>query len=126
MSMVEKLFSLVGKRALVTGGSSGIGRMIGTALMHAGAHVTITSRREERSAAAAKELNALGTAGAAEGIGGDLRSEEGTAMLVAALQKRTDTLDILINNAGASWSERLESFPYQAWARVLNLNVVGL
>src|SRR5690606_12197056 len=33
---------------------------------------------------------------------------------------------ILFNNAGASWGERLESFPYQAWARVLNVNVTGL
>ena len=42
------------------------------------------------------------------------------------MKARTDRLEILINNAGLSWGERFESFPYQAWARVMNVNVTGL
>ncbi|MBK5190283.1 MAG: SDR family NAD(P)-dependent oxidoreductase [Methanosarcinales archaeon] len=47
MSVFEKLFSLKGKTALVTGGATGIGNMIATALVEAGASVIIASRKEE-------------------------------------------------------------------------------
>ena len=46
--------------------------------------------------------------------------------LAAEVGKRTDKLDILINNAGVSWGAPLESFPYSAWAKVMNVNVTGL
>ncbi|MCT7377495.1 SDR family oxidoreductase [Chelativorans salis] len=126
MTIFEELFSLAGKTALVTGGASGIGRMAASAMVRAGAHVMIASRRGDQCAAVAKELNALDAAGSAEGFAGDVGSEEGVTQLAAAVSERTDKLHILFNNAGASWGERLESFPYHAWARVLNINVTGL
>ncbi|WP_159588453.1 MULTISPECIES: SDR family oxidoreductase [Chelativorans] len=126
MTIFEELFSLAGKTALVTGGASGIGRMAASAMVRAGAHVMIASRRGEQCAAMARELNELDVPGSAEGFAGDVGSEEGVTQLAAAVGERTDRLDILFNNAGASWGERLESFPYHAWARVLNINVTGL
>lgn len=126
MSYVEELFSLKGKRALVTGGASGIGHMAATALVHAGAHVMIASRRGEECEATAEELNALDAAGSAEGFAGDVGTEEGVNALAKAVGERGDKLHILFNNAGVSWGERLESFPYSAWARVMNVNVTGL
>ena len=46
--------------------------------------------------------------------------------LVEAVKQRTGRLDILINNAGASWGEPFATFPYHGWAKVLNVNVTGL
>ena len=126
MSYLEELFSLKGKRALVTGGASGIGQMAATALVQAGARVMIASRRGEECEATAEELNALEADGSAEGFAGDVGTEEGINALAKAVSERGDKLHILFNNAGVSWGERLESFPYSAWARVMNVNVTGL
>lgn len=126
MSIIEDLFSLAGKKALVTGGATGIGRMAATALVEAGADVMIASRKGEDCAQAAEEINALGAAGKADGFAGDVGSEEGVAALVEEVKRRTEGLHILFNNAGLTWGEPYETFPYHAWARVLNVNVAGL
>jgi NAD(P)-dependent dehydrogenase (short-subunit alcohol dehydrogenase family) len=126
MSYLDELFSVAGKKALVTGGATGIGRMAATALVEAGAEVMIASRKGEDCEKVAGELNALGASGKAEGFAGDVGSEEGVAALAGEVKKRTDGLDILINNAGLSWGAPLKEFPYSAWARVLNVNVTGL
>ncbi|WP_421853652.1 SDR family oxidoreductase [Oricola sp.] len=126
MSYLENLFSVRGKCALVTGGATGIGRMIAEGLMGGGASVIIASRKGEVCEETAAELNALGLPGAAEGVAGDVSTEEGVAALVAAVSSRVDRLDILVNNAGATWGEPLEDFPYKAWKRVLDVNVTGL
>lgn len=126
MSYIDELFSVAGKRALVTGGATGIGRMAATALVKAGADVMIASRKGSDCVKAAEELNALGADGKAEGFAGDLGTEEGIAALVGEVRSRTDRLHILFNNAGATWGEPYETFPYHAWARVLNVNVTGL
>ena len=126
MSYLDGLFSIAGKTALVTGAATGIGRMAATALVEAGARVLIASRKADDCARVAAELNALGAPGSAEGFGGDVSSEEGIAALVTEVKARTERLDILINNAGVSWGEPLETFPYKAWARVLGVNVTGL
>jgi NAD(P)-dependent dehydrogenase (short-subunit alcohol dehydrogenase family) len=126
MSYLEELFSVAGKTALVTGAATGIGRMAAAALVQAGARVLIASRKGEDCARAAEELNGLGAPGSAEGFAGDVSSEAGVAALVEEVQRRTQSLDILINNAGVTWGEPLETFPYHAWARVLNVNVTGL
>lgn len=126
MSFIEELFSVAGKRALVTGGATGIGRMAATALVRAGADVMIASRKGSECEKAAEEMNALQADGKAEGFAGDLGTEEGIAALAGEVKARTDRLHILFNNAGATWGEPYESFPYHAWVKVLNVNVTGL
>ena len=76
MGYLDNLFSVEGKVALVTGGATGIGRMVATGLVMGGA--------------------------------------------------RTDKLHILVNNAGITWGEPLETFPHAAWQKVMNVNVGGL
>lgn len=125
MSYVETLFSVRGKTALVTGGATGIGRMIAEGLVQSGANVLITSRKGADCEKVAAELNQLG-GGKAEGFAGDVSSEAGIAALVEAVKSRTDRLDILMNNAGAAWGEPLKTFPYKAWSKVLDVNVVGV
>ena len=130
MSIFEELFSLSGKKALVTGGATGIGRMIATALVRAGADVMIASRRADACTAVAEELNRLasdeGSGGSVTGFAGDVSTQDGIEALVGEVKSRTDRLNILFNNAGATWGAPLEEFPYDAWAKVLGVNVAGL
>jgi len=130
MSIFERLFSLEGKTALVTGGATGIGTMIATGLVEAGADVMIASRKAEDCLKVADQLNAhakaVGAKGSAAGFGGDVSTEEGITALANEVKSRTDALNILFNNAGTSWGARMDEFPYHAWKRVLDLNVTGL
>ena len=130
MSIFEELFSLSGKKALVTGGATGIGRMIATGLVRAGADVMLASRKGEECAAVAAELNAIASkensGGTATGFAGNVATEEGVAALVSEVRSRTDALHILFNNAGTTWGAPIEEFPYGSWSRVLDVNVTGL
>lgn len=124
---LEALFSLEGKVALVTGGATGIGRMAAEGLASAGARVLIASRKAEACQQAADEINQAGYVGRAEGFGGDVANAAGVAALVDELRQRCpDGLDILINNAGRAWGAPLGSFPFEAWEKVMSLNVAGL
>ncbi|MCV0393936.1 MAG: SDR family oxidoreductase [Rhizobiaceae bacterium] len=126
MGYLDELFSVKGKTALVTGGATGIGRMAATALVRAGARVLIASRKAEDCEKVAAELNEMGGDGSAEGFGGNVATEEGVKELANAVGQRADRLHILLNNAGTTWGEKIDTFPYSAWARVLNVNVTGL
>lgn len=123
---MNTLFGLAGKTALVTGGATGIGRMAAEALVRAGARVLIASRKGDACEAVAKELNALGASGSAEGFAGDAGTEAGVDAMVAEVQARTDKLDILMNNAGITWGAPMGQFPFDAWNKVMSVNVAGL
>lgn len=117
---LTSLFGLEGRRAVVTGGSRGIGRMIVEGLLDAGCEVLITARKVEQVVAAADELSAKGPVTA---VPTDLSTDEGIEHLAAAVGERWDGLDILVNNAGASWGEPLDDFSTAGWDKVMNVNV---
>src|SRR5580700_2833078 len=102
MIAANELFSVRGRTALVTGGATGLGRICAEALLSAGARVLIASRKAEACEAAAQELSALGPC---EGFGGTVANEAGVAALAGETRRRTNTLHILINNAGLTWGE---------------------
>ena len=120
------LFDLSGKTALVTGGATGIGRMATEGLAAAGARVLIASRKADACEAVAREVNALGLPGKVEGFGGDVATEAGIDALVAEVKSRTDKLNILMNNAGRTWGAPMGEHPYDAWSKLLALNVTGM
>ncbi|KAA0913039.1 SDR family NAD(P)-dependent oxidoreductase [Aquicoccus porphyridii] len=120
------LFDLSGKVALVTGGATGIGRMATEGLAAAGARVLICSRKADACEAVAKEVNALGLPGSVEGFGGDVATEAGIDAIVKEVEGRTGTLHILMNNAGRTWGAPLGEHPYEAWDKLLKLNVQGM
>ena len=126
MDYLENLYGVKGKTALVTGGSSGIGKMIATALVSAGAHVMLVSRKGEQCEAVANDLNALQAAGTAEGFTGDVSSEASILALAARVKKTTGKLDILVNNAGTTWGAPIGTFPYAQWEKTMAVNVAGL
>lgn len=109
---------LDGRRALVTGGSAGIGFMIARGLAAAGAEVVIASRKAEACEAAAKEISAVGSCTA---LPADLAKEESWDALAAALGP--GPLHVLVNNAGAAWGAPIDDYPAAAFDKVLKLNV---
>ncbi|SCV74479.1 BQ2448_8118 [Microbotryum intermedium] len=142
-------FSVKGKVVLVTGGAKGIGKMISTGFVAAGAKVYISSRDKKSCDAVAQELTKLGP-GSAHSLPAvrstfgasstalsprhadipifsclfqDLASYEGVEALVAELSKREKHLNVLVNNAGNNWGAPLEEYPDAAWDRVLTLNL---
>jgi len=124
--MLQELFGLNGKTALVTGGGTGIGAMIAQGLAGAGARVLICSRKIEVVKAMAAQINASGISGNVEAFAGDVSSEAGVEAIAAEVTNRTDTLNILVNNAGITWGAPLGQFPFKAWEKVMGVNVAGL
>jgi NAD(P)-dependent dehydrogenase (short-subunit alcohol dehydrogenase family) len=123
MFKLPDLFSVAGRTALVTGGATGLGRVCAEALLSAGARVLIASRKAEACEAAAAELAGIGPC---EGFGGTVASEPGVAAMAQEVRRRTNELHILVNNAGATWGEPFERFPWKGWDRVMSVNVTGL
>ncbi|WP_406036516.1 glucose 1-dehydrogenase [Micromonospora sp. NBC_00898] len=114
------LFSVEGKTVLVTGGSRGIGLMIARGFVQAGARVIISSRKADVCERVAKEFAAEGHC---EAIPADLSHDEGAQGLAAAVRERTDRLDVLVNNAGATWGAPLEEYPEAAFDKLWAVNV---
>lgn len=117
----NKLFSLEGRVALVTGGHRGIGRMISEGFLAQGAKVYISGRKAEACEAAAAEMgdNCFS-------VPGDVSTVEGCKALAAEIGSHEEKLDILINNAGVAWGEEYLSFPEAGWDKVMDTNVKGL
>jgi NAD(P)-dependent dehydrogenase (short-subunit alcohol dehydrogenase family) len=119
----DPLFDISGKVALVTGGTSGIGRMIAEGFVRRGVRTYITSREQGRSDAVAAELSKFGTC---YGLAADLAVESAPAALAAALAKREEKLDILVNNAGAGTRGKIEELTAADWDGVMDVNVKSL
>jgi NAD(P)-dependent dehydrogenase (short-subunit alcohol dehydrogenase family) len=117
---MKDLFTISGKTAVVTGGSSGIGLMMAKGFVEAGARVYIASRKADVCEKVAKELSGSGECVA---IPADLSREEGAKALGDAIKKKETRLDILVNNAGATWGGPFEDFPAHGWSKVLDINV---
>jgi NAD(P)-dependent dehydrogenase (short-subunit alcohol dehydrogenase family) len=115
-----QLFDLTGKRALVTGGTRGIGAMMARGLLQAGARVVISSRKADACEQAQAELSRFGDV---QAIPADLSRHDECLRLAELVTAGGEPLDILVNNAGATWGEPLETFPDAAWDKVLDLNL---
>ena len=116
----QALFDLTGKVAVVTGGSRGIGLMMARGLLQAGGRVVISSRKKEACDEAVAHLAAYGDVRA---VPADLSTPDECRRLADEVAATEDRLDVLVNNAGATWGEPLETFPPSAWDRVLDLNL---
>lgn len=117
---MSDLFSLSGKKALVTGGAQGLGRMIAEGLLRAGATVAITSRKADICEAAADEMASLGTCVA---LPADLSTPEAAVDLVLRYREALGECHILVNNAGKTWGGAVDTFPDKAWPGVMAVNV---
>jgi len=117
------LFSVTGRTVVVTGGTRGIGRMIAGGFVAGGATVVVSSRKAEAVEATVAELSDIGTC---TGVPADLSTEDGARRLADAVATDHDHIDVLVNNAGATWGAPLAEHDTASWNRVLNLNVQGV
>jgi NAD(P)-dependent dehydrogenase (short-subunit alcohol dehydrogenase family) len=104
---------------LVTGGTRGLGLAIARGFARAGATVVVTSRKQDACDEAAEILRAEGTGTA---LAADLSTAHGRD-LVIDLVRRQGTLDVLVNNAGATWGAPVEGYPLAAFDKLWELNV---
>ncbi len=121
---IQRLFSVEGKIALVTGGSRGIGEMIAAGFLANGVKVYISSRKAAACESTATRLMEQ-FGGECIALPADASTLDGIDALVSELADRETRLDILVNNAGVSWGAPLEEFPEIGWDKVMNTNVKG-
>ncbi|GAA1522175.1 SDR family oxidoreductase [Streptomyces albidochromogenes] len=120
-SYLSELFSLDGRVAVVTGGSSGIGRAIAGALAQAGASVVVVARREPELTATVEELTAGGCRAA--WVSADLSSRDGVR---AAAEQAADAFgepDILVNSAGINLRPPMGELGEEVWDATMALNL---
>lgn len=121
--IVQQLFDLTGKTALITGGSRGLGLQMAHALGEAGAKVVISSRKSADLEQAVMALQDVGID--ARWIAADAGKPEDIQRLADETLERVGDVDILVNNAGATWGAPAQDHPLEAWDKVMNLNVRG-
>src|SRR5438046_3810593 len=119
----KELFDLSGRVAIVTGGGSGLGRQMATALAEMGADVVLCARNAERCVETAAELSALGVRAA--GLRCDVTSAEDVRAMVERAKAELGRIDILVNNAGRAWVAPVATMGVDDWRRVLDVNLTG-
>jgi gluconate 5-dehydrogenase len=121
---VSQLHDLRGRAAVVTGGSRGLGLQLAHALGEAGARLLITARKADELARAEAELRAAGHD--VRSFAADGSDEAQVTALVDRALRELGEVDVLVNNAGATWGAPAEAHPTAAWDKVMNLNARGL
>jgi NAD(P)-dependent dehydrogenase (short-subunit alcohol dehydrogenase family) len=116
-------FRLDGQVALVTGGSRGLGLQIAEGLGEAGASVAITARREEGLRTAVEHLTQRGINAMSAVC--DISKNDQVEAAVKQVLEHFQHIDVLVNNAGATWGAPFAEMPFEAWDKVIRVNVDG-
>ncbi|MCY0095145.1 SDR family oxidoreductase [Hoeflea ulvae] len=114
---MSNLFSLSGRRALITGSSQGIGFALAKGLIEAGAEVVLNGRSQDKLDAAAAELGGVRT------LAFDATDHDSVRAAVDGFEAEIGAIDILVNNAGMQHRAPLEDFPADAFEQLLRTNV---
>ncbi len=120
---LSRMFGLSGKRAVVTGATSGLGAVMASALAGAGAEVVVGGRdpaRAERVVAAIREQG-----GSASAVLGDLGTSAGAERFAGAVQQDGAPVDVLVNSAGLFERADGEATPLETWERALAINATA-
>jgi len=118
-----QLFDLTGKVAVVTGGTSGIGRAMSLGLADAGADVIATARRQQQVDETAKEIEARGRKTLRQAS--DVCDRASLEALLAAALEKFGKVDILINCAGRTKRSPTLTVPEEEWAAIMDTNLTG-
>src|SRR5213595_2626067 len=122
--MAKSPFSLDGKHAIVTGGGTGIGKAIAIEFAKAGADVAICSRKLEHLEPVVKAIRDLGRRSFAMAV--DVRQEDQVKAMVERTAQELGRLDVMVNNAGASFRAKPEDISINGWNTVVGINLNGV
>ena len=129
-TIVKKAFmsssaSLDGQTALVTGASRGIGRAVALALAGEGAEVVVNyASSPDAAEQVVAEIQAQG--GSAYAVKADVGDEASVEALIKTVLKRSERIDVLVNNAGITRDGLLMRMKTEDWQAVINLNLTGV
>jgi gluconate 5-dehydrogenase len=121
--MSDSLFDLLGRVALVTGTSRGLGQYFARALARAGADIAMTSRDKQSLSTFADEIRALGRQDFSVDL--DVRDYNSIQSAVAAIEAHFGHIDILVNNAGCNIRKLALDVTWEDWNTVLDTNLRG-
>lgn len=119
--LIERLFGLSGRIALITGSSGGIGEGLARGLAEAGAKVVINGRTAAKVEAVVASIAAAG--GTAHAAPFDVTDPSAVEDSVARIERQIGPIDILINNAGIQRRKALEDFPVATWRELMTANL---
>ena len=120
---MHPLFDLTGRIALVTGSSRGIGLALSRALASAGARIVLNGRDADTLAITASRLATEGTPVSIAPF--DVTDEAAAVAAIAAVERDTGPIDILVNNSGITVRRPLEDFDTADWERIMGTNLTG-
>ena len=121
--MTTDQFGVAEQTAIVTGASSGIGRVIAERFADDGADVVLCSREQENVDPVAEGIEESG--GSALAVECDVRERDSVEALVEATVEEFGTVDSLVNNAGASFMANFEGISENGWKTIVDINLHG-
>ncbi|MYL40067.1 SDR family oxidoreductase [Virgibacillus salexigens] len=121
---VTELFNLAGKTAIITGGGRGLGAHIAEAYAESGANVILCSRKIDACKEKSEELMQRFDIDALA-CECDISKQEDVKKVVEATVEHFGRIDILVNNSGATWGAPVIEMPFEAWEKVINVNITG-
>jgi 3-oxoacyl-[acyl-carrier protein] reductase len=116
--------ALQDKVAIVTGGGTGIGRVIAREMANVGAHIVVASRNPDHINPAAEEIQQLGRQALAITV--DVRVPEQVETMVSATMEKFGRIDILVNNHGALFQCAVEDLSPGGWNAIIGINLTGV
>lgn len=125
MNTLEKLFSLEGKVAVVTGGAQGIGKVVAHKMAEVGADLVLMDMQEEKVKAVATQM-AAETGKRVIGIGVDVTDPVAVKQAMEKAKEAMGTLDLLFNNAGIVLHKSVLDITPEEWLKVIDVNLNGV
>ena len=117
--------TLIGRVAVVTGASQGIGRACALKLAHCGANVALVARSQQKLEEVAREVESAGTPSRAFVIPADIANEDQIKSAFKSIIAQLDKVDILVNNAGITRDQLIMRMKRADWDTVLNTNLTS-
>jgi NAD(P)-dependent dehydrogenase (short-subunit alcohol dehydrogenase family) len=120
---VKDLFDLSGRVSVVTGGATGLGFQMATALAEAGSNIVVCSRKLENCEQAAQGIEKLGVKALAAAA--DVTKPDQVETVKDAVLRKFGRVDVLVNNAGRAWVAPPEELPLERWQQTMDLNITA-